>query len=1253
MSIDRSVSLLKNRWVLAQEFAKEHPDEQGELPLLESFQSHWETNEMDQAIEEASALHDRLEVALKLLPPSEVISRFTPCVYDAFSAVGSSSHPSLVQQLVSSQQYSNSPHRSIVDAPLSGRTHSEGIEDSPPGPNTPTSLDPPTSASTAGAPQQLQPGNNTPSTNPHALSILPLAQSQQQSAPGNNLLTGNPNQYTLSNTGQHLKLPAFELPDFSGELDAFPAFWELFSVTVHNNTSVPPAVKFLYLKTHLKGNAANLIASFKPTAENYEDAVRIILNTYNRPEILRSRLWDSLVEMSSSSDSVIAQRSKLCSIKATWLQMKNLNEDSGSTGTTKIILSKFPKRTREKVGELKKKGDPIWTVEELLEALDTVVQQLEMIEDTDPIKDPPCSIASSNHPSSHSPIRRSGRPRSPSRYTDYQPSYRTPSGRNRVSPCSSPEQRSPRSLSPSFTRSSRPSVRQRYQSPVEPLCPFCRRRGHAPEYCTEVQTPQERRDVVRVTLAIEYPFVFGDNPLSYITMTDREDIPPYAQSEGKQKKGQLSRRQQDVYAQSSTTASSCDSQEEPTAVVTPQSAPSVLVSSTYTHSPLSHAPNIPSSSLAQFTTSIALDSAQCAAQAASKSPVKFTHKQATTQTPASPPSGVKSTVLTSMTPDVKRRIMSLAQEEARRNLISASNELELREIIATIERQRREAHERSNAAGKDVPLKANPYAHYFFPTLTVTEHAASYIIPHTVEELTAHQLRVVYEYIARTNSIRSQIPSLVENPPEVEMTPEVEREQNVGTLIVCKPAHQIRYTVLMAWIHELQHFITAITVQRDLLQELMLPRFLSPAGDQDYMRATLEVFHVTEDVLREALMSSAAISAHATRLIRTLEAFQLMHVLYHQHRYTTPLDEDYQRLLVPPQTAPTEPSVTQGVTKKPAAAQEQPKASKNAALWTPTEDVSPRRLTAASSVDPSLGKESTSESSGDSNATVAPTASRAPSVVTKLARASDPTLADFRRSISSQKPHQDIRVATEAGKKEQQPNSPPAKSTEPSKESALSKQSSSIPSSLRAKPRSPSPSSFRGEAGLPSNRLHFGEGTSQDEPQFRARESLDRARARSRDPPSVRSCSVHSERQSPSRREPWHRPPCAFCLGNTHWSAECPNYRILSERVYMAEDYRICSNCLRDHFGDCIRVDNCAYCRIPGHHPAFCVDNPYVESDVGMPARQFYQEIARRTYQRPPPGRICRRPHDYPRRRSFRQPSRSPSSSPSRGRYRY
>ncbi|KIH63702.1 hypothetical protein ANCDUO_05995 [Ancylostoma duodenale] len=99
---------------------------------------------------------------------------------------------------------------------------------------------------------------------------------------------------------QHLKLPDFELPEFSGDMDAFPEFWDLYCATIHNNTSVPVALKFSYLKTHLKGNAAKLIANFELTAENYNDAVRIVINTYNRPEILRSRLWDKLVEMQAS-----------------------------------------------------------------------------------------------------------------------------------------------------------------------------------------------------------------------------------------------------------------------------------------------------------------------------------------------------------------------------------------------------------------------------------------------------------------------------------------------------------------------------------------------------------------------------------------------------------------------------------------------------------------------------------------------------------------------------------------------------------------------------------------------------------------------------------------------------------------------------------------------------------------------------------------------------------------------------------------
>ncbi|KAK6010858.1 hypothetical protein OSTOST_24075 [Ostertagia ostertagi] len=50
-------------------------------------------------------------------------------------------------------------------------------------------------------------------------------------------------------------VPKLELPDFYGEPSAFPEFWELYLAAIHNNPSIPAAVKFLHLKSKLKGKA--------------------------------------------------------------------------------------------------------------------------------------------------------------------------------------------------------------------------------------------------------------------------------------------------------------------------------------------------------------------------------------------------------------------------------------------------------------------------------------------------------------------------------------------------------------------------------------------------------------------------------------------------------------------------------------------------------------------------------------------------------------------------------------------------------------------------------------------------------------------------------------------------------------------------------------------------------------------------------------------------------------------------------------
>ncbi|KAL6734854.1 hypothetical protein Aduo_005348 [Ancylostoma duodenale] len=308
-SIRRSVSLLKSRWTVAEEFARNNPDEHGEQPDLEAIQSHWETNEMDRAIEEAEVLLDHLDASLNLLPTPEAItpsgSGLSGAIHNAGqgSIVGS---PSLNLNCFSGfSHHSNISHRLAQDAVAAGHAHLP--EDHPSGPITSASVDhhspavvsdlQPRHAGTENQQQSLPVNGFNSASNNHPFNVPPGLTCGPPSNPFghngslsgyNNVVSSGQNFSHVPAFEQHLKLPDFELPEFSGDMDAFPEFWDLYCAAIHNNTSVPVALKFLYLKTHLEGNAAKLIANFKLTAENYDDAVRIVSNTYNRPELLSS-----------------------------------------------------------------------------------------------------------------------------------------------------------------------------------------------------------------------------------------------------------------------------------------------------------------------------------------------------------------------------------------------------------------------------------------------------------------------------------------------------------------------------------------------------------------------------------------------------------------------------------------------------------------------------------------------------------------------------------------------------------------------------------------------------------------------------------------------------------------------------------------------------------------------------------------------------------------------------------------------------
>ncbi|CAJ0608707.1 unnamed protein product [Cylicocyclus nassatus] len=374
-SISCTASYLRAKLEKAEEFACSRPDEQGEFPFFIEIYAHWEASDMADLLVEADILLERLDNKIKLLPNADML-------YERhLSSIAST-------QLILNPASSPSSSDTVQPQAPAQPAHVPFPQDRPSDPSSVAPVDHHPLASDAGTPQQ---GDQCP---------------RAPSGFGNPLLTRSPAQTSMHPFGSQTPLPnpapkpsfastsgpssstsyslrSFEIPFFSGDMDAFHEFWNIFAASAHNNSSVLVPVEFMYLKTHLKGDAANIIANFQPTEENYEDAVRTIISTYDRPEHLRMRLWDKLNKQAPAKDSAASQRATLGPIRAIWSQMKRFKEKS-STGALNMIRSKFPRRTREKVGEMKKKEDQMWTVDDLLTAFDTVIDRLQVVEDADP-----------------------------------------------------------------------------------------------------------------------------------------------------------------------------------------------------------------------------------------------------------------------------------------------------------------------------------------------------------------------------------------------------------------------------------------------------------------------------------------------------------------------------------------------------------------------------------------------------------------------------------------------------------------------------------------------------------------------------------------------------------------------------------------------------------------------------------------------------------------------------------------------------
>ncbi|VDO37698.1 unnamed protein product [Heligmosomoides polygyrus] len=102
-----------------------------------------------------------------------------------------------------------------------------------------------------------------------------------------------------------------------------------------------------------------------------------------RPEPLRNKLQRQLEAVPPAHRSPLSQRTTLCTLKSLWMQLERLGEHPASVAHMRTIRTKFPNRTRDKVGEMRSSEDT-WDVNKLLATFDKVIDRLEIMEDADP-----------------------------------------------------------------------------------------------------------------------------------------------------------------------------------------------------------------------------------------------------------------------------------------------------------------------------------------------------------------------------------------------------------------------------------------------------------------------------------------------------------------------------------------------------------------------------------------------------------------------------------------------------------------------------------------------------------------------------------------------------------------------------------------------------------------------------------------------------------------------------------------------------
>lgn len=129
--------------------------------------------------------------------------------------------------------------------------------------------------------------------------------------------------HKISNSHElNIALPPINLIQFDGDITKFISFWDTFKTNIDQRNDLNDIKKLQYLKASVKGEALDLIRNIPISPENYQEALNLLQNRYNRENEIIFGYIDRILELKTIKSQDTDQLKKL--INETRSSLKSL-----------------------------------------------------------------------------------------------------------------------------------------------------------------------------------------------------------------------------------------------------------------------------------------------------------------------------------------------------------------------------------------------------------------------------------------------------------------------------------------------------------------------------------------------------------------------------------------------------------------------------------------------------------------------------------------------------------------------------------------------------------------------------------------------------------------------------------------------------------------------------------------------------------------------------------------------------------------